>query len=99
MREQGALKESLPVPESRGQQHPTNSFASMGAGKPAARHLPVNGQSIAASAVGAEPRLQPRTEAGPPETLRDMTNLIARSSSSTNSVASMCAGKPPAPHP
>ena len=31
------------------------------AGKPAARHLPVNGHSIAASAGDAEPRLQPRT--------------------------------------
>src|SRR2546429_5305136 len=28
--------------------------------KPAARHVPVNGQSTAASAVNAEPRLQPR---------------------------------------
>src|SRR2546425_7484425 len=33
----------------------------MGAGKPAARHLPVNGQCTAAAAVSAEPRLQPRT--------------------------------------
>jgi len=33
----------------------------MDAGKPAARHVPVNGQSTAASAVNAEPRLQPRT--------------------------------------
>src|SRR5712691_706314 len=33
----------------------------MDAGKPAARHVPVNGHSTAASAVRAEPRLQPRT--------------------------------------
>src|SRR5437879_5168543 len=73
--------------------------AGRGAGKPAARHLPVNGHSIAASAVDAEPRLQPRTEP------RDHPNLsaarpssIARPSSSTSSVAFRCAGKPAARH-
>src|SRR5437867_10548427 len=65
----------------------------MGAGKPAARHLPVNGQCIAASAVNAEPRLQPRTEAtGRPllyhlfrlsESVRGTPVLIARPSSYT----------------
>src|SRR2546427_1988716 len=38
-----------------------SSGALMCAGKPAARHVPVNGQSTAASAVSVEPRLQPRT--------------------------------------
>src|SRR5437867_8238304 len=80
----------------------------MGAGKPAARHLPVNGHSIAASAVDAEPRLQPRTEAtGRPllyhlfrlsESVRGTTVLIVRPSSSTSSVALRCAGKPATRH-
>src|SRR6266567_3535571 len=43
------------------QGHPTSSVALRCAGKPAARHVPVNGQGTAASTVSAEPRLQPRT--------------------------------------
>src|ERR1043166_5740921 len=45
-------------------EHPTSSVAPKCASELAARHLPVNGQSIAASAVDAEPRLQPRLPGG-----------------------------------
>src|SRR5207245_9978031 len=60
-REQGAGSREQGAGRRRQINSQRSTGALMCAGKPAARHLPVNGQCTAASAVSAEPRLQPRT--------------------------------------